>query len=228
MSRSTAHRYWPTQEQFHEDVLSTLMGSLWQGTAAFDAETIGQVTRVVTERISDLATAEGRRATFREAIRVGVTRNFAAITGSVEWRTYVALAATMLSRDRKTDRGSSARRIFEDTESALVSYMVEFYEDMAVVLGFRTRYAGGFSVLAGAGAAAIEGLALRQILTPELVDQTFVVEGPSGTEQWGLPALCFLGVADALVEPVADYDPEAALAEYFRRVSSRAASGLNR
>jgi hypothetical protein len=40
---------------------------------------------------------------------------------------------------------------------------------------------------------------------------------------WTLPALAFMGIVEALVEPDPDHDPTVALAEYFGRASARSA-----
>ncbi len=221
VSRSTAYRYWPSLEQFHDDVLLELAGRTWNGTAAFDPETISMVTELVGSNIAKLVTAEGRRGLFREGVRIGVARNFAAVCRSAEWRTYVALTATLLSYPKDSEAHCRTSAALRRSESRFLDYMTEFYQDMAIVLGFRARHPDGLELLAGAGAAVLEGLALRQILTPDLIGRVLTVEGPDGAEEWGLPALCFLAVADSLVEPLPDYDPTNALAEYFNRVSRR-------
>src|SRR5689334_20987803 len=61
VSRSAAYRLWPYKDEFFVDLLCDLAGPSWQGTAAFDKETILLVEELVTKNFDRVATAEGRR-----------------------------------------------------------------------------------------------------------------------------------------------------------------------
>lgn len=228
--RSSAYRLWPYKGDFVTDLLTYLAGPNWLGTAAFDNETVELSYRTVADNLDRLDTPQGRRSVLQEAVRLAAAQNFRAIVESNEFHIYVALVATARSA-----RSDFARRnvtaALATSEIEFIRRMTGFYEDMMKVLGLRLRDpALGPQHLATAGAAVVEGLALRKILlecalalpseslTSEQKEHVsklasyinVQIPGPGlhGTAEWSLPALAFLGILDALVEP----DPDASLA----------------
>lgn len=220
-SRSSVYRLWPRKEDFYIDLICELAGPSWQGTSAFDQGTITVAGTVVAERLDMLQTPEGRRCVMREAVRQGARQNFQAIVTSTQWRTYVALTATILSMPDNEVR-QRVKAALQNAEREFIRRMVLFYEDMAVILGLRLRPPfESFVSLAAAGAAVVEGLGLRQLIMPEAVNQTFFLPGTNGPEEWTMPALGFLAIIEMYVEIDPDYSYEEALPEYLKRLSGR-------
>ena len=223
VSRSSAYRAWSSKDEFNLDVLRDLAGPSWQGTAAFDKETIEHASAIVAENLAALSTPAGRWGLVREVVRVAAKRNFIAVGQSTEWRTYVALTATLITFAREDD---SVRRevqaALRSSELKFIGMMASFYDDMSVILGFKLRSPHtSWETLAAMGAAVIEGLALRQIIAPDIVNAEVSLEEDSGLKEWSLASLGFMAIVDTLVELDEDYDPQAALAEYLKRLSSR-------
>ncbi len=105
--------------------------------------------------------------------------------------------------------------------------MTNFYADMALILGLRLRsHVESDETVAAAGAAVIEGLGLRQLLTPDVVNRPLPLEEAGGPQEWHLAARAFLGIFDELVEPVDDseYSFPKALATYLKRFGEREAA----
>jgi AcrR family transcriptional regulator len=225
VSRSTAYRYWKTKEEFSDDLLCYLSGPWRWGAASVDRGTIEVASGAVVEHLDRLGTPEGRQEVVREAVRLAAAENFRSVSQQVQWRTYLTLTATVLSLPKEAEQ--RRRRLLaalRESEVRFIGEMASFYQDMALVLGFKLKYENAYDVLAAAGASIMDGLALRQIALPELAKRTF--EAPGLDQQmvdWTLPALAFMGIVEALVEPDPDYDPTVALAEYFRRASMRPA-----
>jgi len=225
VSRTSVYREWRNKEAFYVDLLCNLAGPNWQGTAAFDEETIRLVRDVVAERLDLLQTLEGRRQVMLEAIRQGAEQNFRAVVTSTQWRTYVALTATVLSMPTDDEARARVQEALQTSESTFIDRMASFYEDMGVIIGFRLRpHVDSFSTLAAAGASVVEGLGLRRILIPDVVEKTLSLPGPNGDEEWHLAALGFLGIIDQLVEMTPDYAFTIALPQYLKRLSDREAT----
>ncbi len=226
--RSSAYRLRPYKGDFVADLLAYLAGPNWLGTAAFDGETLKLSYRTVAENAHRLDRPEGRRAVVQETVRLAVAQNFKAIVESKEWHIYVALVATV-----RTTRDDTARtRItaaLAASEAEFVRRMSEFYQQMLEVLGLRLRHPTvGPQHLATAGAAIVEGLALRKVLVDSALAlprkdlteeqrgdvaklQSYIdvaVPGPKldgGTTDWSLAAVAFLGILDAIAEQDPDY-----------------------
>jgi hypothetical protein len=205
VARSAAYRIWETKDHFVVDLLRHLAGPKWGGTAAFDEAAIVTAREVVRDRLDQLDTKDGRRAVMREAIRQATEQKFAAILGSAQWRTYVALNATVNSIVDSDIRAEIQNALIE-AESRFITMMAGFYEAMARVLGVRPRKPFRFEHLAAAGAAALEGSALRYLINPELVSEKFQVEGSRDDgEEWSLVAIAYLGIAESMLEDDTDY-----------------------
>jgi hypothetical protein len=160
-----------------------------------------------------------------EATRQAVLQNFRAIFTSQEWHIYIALVVTAHST-----RDLAARARIEDaladSEAQFLTTMADFYQLMGEALGFRLRNPEySFQHLAAAGAALVEGLALRQILAETqrnsptsrkrqqrdidldgLISSPLPGPGMDGEPaDWSLAAIAFLGIIDAFVEPDPDF-----------------------
>lgn len=221
--RSAVYRIWETKDDFMVEFLRYFVRERkstdekwWEGTAAFDPETIEVVRAVVYERRAELDTPEGRRAVLREAVRQGAQRNFVAVLTSPHWRTYVALNATVNSiLDQETKAELHATLC--EAEKAFIAKMVDFYKGMGSALGMLPRSPLRYEHFAAAGAAVIEGLVLRAVLNPELVVESLDVPGPDGREEsWCLAALAFLGITESMLAEDPDF-PAALPADLVER-----------
>ena len=219
VSRATVYRTWPNRDEFETDLLCDLAGPNGAGAGAFDQETINIATRMVAENLDDLATPESRRNLMREVVREAAAESFRAATTSVDWRGYVALSATVMTMSSGTRRDRVTQAL-QAAEAMFLDKMATFYEDMGLILGLRIREGvGTYRHVAAAGAAVVEGLSIRHLLNPDLVDHPLIVEGTRGPEEWSLAAYSFFGVIEQFTEPDPTYDARSALAAYLLRKS---------
>ena len=223
VSRSSAYRIWASRDAFYQDVLRELAGPSWAGTAAFDQETIELAGSIVAANLDKLSTEAQRRTLLREVVRAAAGRNFEAIKDSTDWRTYVALTATLMTLGQENHQvRDEVQTALSTSESTFIGKMATFYEDMAGVLGVRMKVQGAdWSTLAAVGAAVVEGLALRQIISPEVVDTPVIVDEPDGPKEWSVAALGFMAIVETWTELDPAYEPTSALSEYIRRLSMR-------
>ena len=203
--RSSAYRRWPTKDDFVTDFLGELASNPY-GTA-IDSETVRRGAQVIQQNINQIDDKEDRKRILRESLRLGVRREFGLSDTSPEWRTYVALAATVMSIDDEEARDKILAKI-QETEAALLDGTVSFYAGVASVLGLRPKPPYGFRHLAAAGAAVGDGLALRSMANPTLVRTTLPVPNidGSGTADWTLAAASFLAIVELMIEDDPDYE----------------------
>ncbi|WP_147252095.1 TetR family transcriptional regulator [Blastococcus sp. TF02-9] len=221
VARTSVYREWKTKEDFYVDLLCDLAGPSWQGTAAFDEKTIKIARDIVADRVAELQEPAGREQLLRDVVRVAAQQNFDALMSSTAWRTYVALSATVMGLP-DADSRQRVLAALQEAERTFIRNMAEFYADMATVLGFRLRaHAKSFDVVAAAGASVVEGMGLRRLLAPELVDRPLDVEGPHGAEQWHLAAFSYWTILQGMIEADPDYDYAKALATYLKRLAQR-------
>lgn len=223
--RSSVYRLWPYKGDFIDDLLSELAGPSAFGLAGFDQETLDKAGEVVERNLDKLGTAEDRRAVLLEAIRVGAQQNVEALAASYEWHAYTALQVTARSTRDPEARARISTQL-ERSEAMFISTMSAFYTKVFELLGVRVRSPYRIEHVAAAGAAVLEGIALRKVLTntsrdnpPDLhvigeggLTLTELVDAPipgraldGGTTDWSLASVAYLGVFDALVEPDPDY-----------------------
>lgn len=184
-------------------------------------EAIRLVRALVADNLEMLQTVEGRRNLLREVVRRGARENFESLAWSPQWLAYVTLTGTVMSIDDKEqkDRVLTALR---DSESAFIGRMGDFYQDLSIVIGFRLRSGvPSFQVVAAIGAAVVEGLSLRRVIAPDVVDTPVMVGGPNGAEPWHLASVGFLGVLEQMIEPTEGYDFPVALSKYMNALSNR-------
>ena len=230
VSRSSAYRLWPYKGDFVEDLLCYLAGPTMLGSSAFDRDTIELVRSIVVNSNARLHDPQERRRVLLQAVKEGVAQSFKAMTESREWYIYVALNASMKSAGNDESRLRIAAALLE-SQMNLVDKFAELYRQMLVATGTRLRDET-YTVrhLAVAGAAIVEGLALRQILTmavygakrpPSISDHDWSLvslvnddlPGPSAdggmSDGWSLPAVAFMGIVDAFSEAIPANDPQA-------------------
>jgi len=197
--RSSVYRLWPDKETFVADLIIELLRPTELQGAAFDPLTLEIAREVVDRHRHLLADPEGRRRVLHEAIRQAAERNFVAVLGSLTWKTYTALAVTIPTL-AEPHRGHVLATLRE-AETHFVERMSEFYEALMPLFGMRLKPGITMCQFSIAGAAAIEGLAERHPVTPELVDARVELPGIDGKPvSWHLSAIAFLGVVDVMTE----------------------------
>lgn len=245
--RSSAYRLWPYKGDFVDDLLRELAGPSWLGAAAYDQQTIDLTQEIVRRCAGELVTAEGRRRVMLQAVRLAVQRNYTALVESEQWHIYAALNATVGS-EALGERRSEVAAALQHSEMTFIDRMADFYTSLLTTFGMRFRDPScTVRHLAMAGAAVVEGLALRRMLVRavdriqqppvvpehgwtlrEVLDTSF--PGPDrgaspgrssepdsgqgdrgGSRQeeeqgWSLAALAFMGIVQAMCEPVPDSD----------------------
>lgn len=213
--RSSTYRLWDSKESFVADLLIEIATDT--STRLADDETLEISERILFDNLDALRDPEGRERVMYEVIRVALEHNFRAVIASVAWQSYVGLSATLLSHME-----SSAR---EEIERALRSGSDEFIERMAQfhgwfsrILGYRLQeqWEGDYRPYAVVISSLVEGLGLRRLGNPELVDAEF--RGPASMSLsadepgWRLPALALVAVLHGFLEQDPDYDADATVA----------------
>lgn len=196
--RTSVYRLWPRRDEFVMAFLRELGGAEARFGADVDEVAVGTAERVIQDHLEWLYDVAGRRALLRETIREGALAVFDTVIDSSEWRTYVALIATVLSTPDPGVREEIAAAL-RGAEKAFIKQMAKFYEGIANVLGFQLHPGYRLDHLVTASAALIQGLALRRILSPELVTEVLMRDGPSGSEPWSLAALGLHSIIENMV-----------------------------
>jgi AcrR family transcriptional regulator len=200
LPRSTFYRLWPAKERFFADLLVELATSSDSHDAMFYPGTQVAATQVIAANQHLLASHEGRVAVLCEAVRIAGRKNFEHFSTSVGWRTHVTLitSANSLVDDDTRSRLVDALR---ETESLFIRRTAEFYGSALTGLGFSFLPGASAELLAGLGAAVVEGLAQRRLVNPDLTDTILMKPGLDGEPvQWHPAALGFWGILETLVD----------------------------
>ncbi len=141
----------------------------------------------------------------------------------LEWHIYVALNAAVGSAGNDEGRLRIAAAL-KHSEMTFNDRMSEFYGSMLPALGLELREGYTVRHVAMAGAAVVEGLALRSLLEnaveqaqrPPLVpdhgwafasvlgEPVPAPEGVESNQTWSLAAVAFLGILDSMTRPTAE------------------------
>ncbi|MFB2580769.1 TetR/AcrR family transcriptional regulator [Herbiconiux sp. P15] len=225
--RSSTYRLWDSKESFVAELLIEIAADTSNRLA--DDETLLISERILFDNIDALADPEARRRVMSEVIRVALEHNFRAVISSEAWQSYVGLSATLLSHMESTAR--------EEIEGALrggsaefIERMAEFHSWFSQILGYRLKavWEGDYRPYAVVISAVVEGLGLRHLGNPELVDAEF--RGPAsitlGADEagWRLPAIALVAILEHFLEEDPDYDVETTVA-YLREVQRLRAEG---
>lgn len=198
--RSAFYRLWSTKERFYADLLVELATSSESHDAMFYPGTQDAAFGVIESHRDLLGTQEGRVAVLREAVRVATRANFDHFSSSVAWRTHVTLIASASSLAYDDDRERLAATL-QETERRFIERTAEFYGGALQSLGFDFYEGASAELLAGLGAAVVEGLAQRRLVNPELADTMITKPGLGGQPvEWHPAALGFWGVLEGLVD----------------------------
>jgi len=163
--RSSVYRMWAHREDYIDDLLCYLggTGSWFSERPVLDPKTLADIKQILSENARLLATLEGRRALLCEVTRVTVTRNYAALTESMQWRLHMALVSTLGS----TRSGEARNRIaaaLEASQRRSREAMVAVLGQLAALVGLRPRDpAYTLDHLALAGGLLVQAVALRNV-----------------------------------------------------------------
>lgn len=200
LPRSTFYRLWPAKERFFADLLVELATVSDSHDAMFYPETQIAANDVITRNQHLLASHRGRVAVLREAVRVAGRMNFEHFSESAGWRTHVTLITSASSLVDEETRGRLVAAL-RATESMFIDRTAQFYGAALSGLGFSFRPGATAELLAGMGAAVVEGLAQRRLVNPDLTDTTLLQPGLDGEPvPWHPAALGFWGILEALVD----------------------------
>lgn len=200
--KTSFYRVWSSKEAFFARLLEELVVPNGGVGAAFDPMTLDVARGVIEQNVDLLETSSGREELLAEAIRLGAAQNFRSLRGSSSWQTYMAILATLpgIGDEAARDRIKQALQV---TENYFIDRMAEFYDSMLPLLRFRLRAGVTTHHVAAVGAAVVEGLVERAVVSPDLVDDLIPGTGLRGEKvEWHLAAIGFWGVVRSLVEPV--------------------------
>jgi len=201
VSRSTVYRRWPHKDLFFSDLVKELART---ATPTILAEEVALIREVFAERTDWLGTADLRQGLVAELFRRLSLLDFQTLSGSAEWRTYVALHATFMSLADDELR-SQVQAALAESEREHLSRVASAWEQLAGLLGYRLRPELGttFGDLAALLNATMRGLVIMAQSVPELGEKRAAARplGVETTADWSLPALGLASTAWAFIEP---------------------------
>ncbi|MCW4354205.1 hypothetical protein ONR57_12935 [Hoyosella sp. YIM 151337] len=207
VARSAAYRVWPRREEFINDLLLQLAASPQASPVVYDPPTLQMALNALIELRDGLTTPESRRRILIEVCRIGAITNFEDIRQRNTWQTHMALSATVLSYPEEYRK--ELQDAINQASSSYVDGMAEFYDAMALALGFETIPGIDFRYLAAVSSALMEGMVLRSLTVydgraglPDLV-RTFTADPfKTGDErEWNAAAISFTSNLLALSRP---------------------------
>lgn len=206
--RSAFYRLWPAKDKFFSDLLVELATSSESNDAMFYPGTQDVAYGIIAHYQHLLATHPGRVAVLREVARVATRVNFEHFSESVSWRSHVTLVASASSLADATHRARVASAL-QETERRFIERTAEFYGSALSGLGFSFYPGASAELLAGLGAAVVEGMAQRRLVNPELADTIILKPGIDGEPvEWHPAAIGFWGVLEGLVDLETSPEPQ--------------------
>ena len=208
--RSSVYRRWPYKDLFIADLVKELARTAMP-TAAQNEAVVGLVRRLVDRHADLLASPEGRRSLAAEVIRQAALADFETLHRSPEWRTYLALQATVMSLAEGELR-EQIKAILVESQRDHIARVAAAWEAMTRLLGYRLRPAltATFETLASLLTAGVRGLTLMAIAMPDLAAQRVHGRplGAGAEAEWSLPALEIASIAAAFLEedPSVEWD----------------------
>jgi len=204
VSRSTVYRRWQHKDLFFSDLIKELART---ATPTILAEEVALIREIFAARADWLDSAALRQGLVAELFRRLSLLDFRMLSGSAEWRTYVALHATFMSLADDELRAQVQASLAE-SEREHLSRVAGAWEQLAGLLGYRLRpeLAATFTDLAALLNATMRGLVIMAQSMPEL-GQPRAATPPlaiGASADWSLPALGLASVAWGFIEP----DPE--------------------
>ncbi|MCS5716787.1 TetR/AcrR family transcriptional regulator [Herbiconiux sp. CPCC 205763] len=223
--RSSTYRLWDSKEAFVSDLLIEIATETSNKLA--DAETLEISERILFDNVESLTDPGERQRVMYEVIRVALEHNYRAVIASVPWQSYVGLSATLLSHLESSAREEIERALRAGSD-AFIERMAEFHRWFSTILGYRIRaeWNGDYRPYAVVISAVVEGLGLRHLGNPGVVDASY--RGPatstSDDPDWALPALALVAILERFLEQDPDFDAEANVEMLRRMKAAREAS----
>jgi AcrR family transcriptional regulator len=203
--RASVFREFGDRESLFTDLMLRMIKPDDARGAAFDEETI-TISRQIAEAHDDLlGTETGRKAVFYEAVRLGAEQNFHAICESPYWKTYMSLSMSLPSMlpERRVKVVENLRTV----EERFISVMASYYDGLMLKLGRRAKEGITTRQIAAAGSAAVEGLAQRRLVNPELVEERVLMPDIHGNiVGWHLAAVAFLAAVEGMTVALTDQE----------------------
>jgi AcrR family transcriptional regulator len=222
VARSAVYRRWPYKDLFFGDLLRELARGVAASSVADRGTTDAVLAGIAADRRDLLDTPHGRRTVLLELFRR--EPDFDTVHQSAEWRTYLAVHATVLGLPDGELR-DEVRSALTEAERGFTARIAAGWQDWATLLGYRLRPAlgTGFDVLAGVVSAHFRGMVLMAPTNPDIAAAHVDADpfGTGGTATWPVRAVALAGIALTFLEP----DPgvvwdEARLADVRRRLSA--------
>lgn len=199
--RSSVYRSWGSKEAFYVELMERMVTPSPEGSYADD---VVRIARRVMEQYQDRRdTPQGRRAILAEIVRRTVTQSFHGAARSLAWRSFTALTVavpTLADEDQQRILAALAA-----AHAAIMDRITDLYVEILPVLGIRMKTGFDIRTAVVTGSSAMDGLIRLSVTDPETVASAILKPGPDGEPvEWGLPAVAFMAIWDAMVEP----DPE--------------------
>lgn len=144
---------------------------------------------------------DGEHAVFREIVRVVLAHNADAMRDSLDWQTYMALSASVLSLPAA--RRERVRTALRESEEEMMMAMVGFHAAALSAVGRRLLPGLDMRQLVTAGSSLIDGLVSRRRIGIPVVERMILEPGIDGEPvEWTLVARAYLSVVEGMTEPV--------------------------
>ncbi|WP_369045518.1 TetR/AcrR family transcriptional regulator [Sinomonas sp. P10A9] len=199
--RSSVYKAFGNKDAFFRELMIRLIETMEISGSDLDPGLAQRIQATAHAHGSRLGTPAGRREVGREIIRLSVKKNYESVRTSTEWRTYIALSATVSSLD-PTSRTAVVDALAR-AESRTTAARSAAFDQLLPLLGLKFRVGLDARQLATVAAAIVNGLAQRSLVNPEVVDTPVVLPGIDGDPvEWHLSAVGVMAVLDEMTEPI--------------------------
>ncbi|XUL94474.1 hypothetical protein ACQ86D_01325 [Streptomyces galilaeus] len=213
VARSAAYRRWPYKDLFFSDLLKELARGASPAVGVSDPAAAEAVRQVILDHLDWVVQPGLRTALVAEVLRQGVLKEIQISSDSPEWRTYLALQATILSL-ADGDLRTEIQAALQKSEAGMTAWLAAAYERITLLLGCRLRpeLQVTFADVARLTTAATRGMVIMAPASPELATHTVHADpfGAPAPADWTQPALALAGIAMTFVEadPAIHFDEE--------------------
>jgi AcrR family transcriptional regulator len=201
VSRSTAYRHWPYKDLFFSDLVKELARS---ASPRIIQDEVALIKKVLGERADWLGTPEGRHNLIMDLFRQLALLDFESIVASPQWRTYLALHATMSGLANREQR-DEIQAALAHAEAERLALVAQAWRQIAGLFGYRLRpeLATSFETLATLLTATMHGLVITALSSPEVATDVTATSpfDPTDEQPWSLPAIAMTSIALAFLEP---------------------------
>jgi len=214
--RASAYRAWADpdsdtgpQERLHRAVIAELLRDQPDSDNTTDDDQRVEITATV-DAIGDLLqqlpdlntiTPAERGHWLRQLHRAGSNENVELLGELRLWRSYIAVAAGLMSR---RDPPAELVAAWRDGEHKLIERYRDLYIGMAAMFGFRLRYCYTWEQFNTATNALAEGLTIRAPISDHVtgIRRNTALDGTE--QEWTLFAVCFEALLRQFFEPDPD------------------------